>query len=578
MSRFNLSCPPPIANLPRRVLWFEFPRPAPLLRALRAGESPDTKSRWSAWLAQWGWTWAVKVDACLPADPFSRLWLKPHALPAGFDARVLALATALRLKPGGIALDASGPASNTHAAQRALEKLWPALQAMEEDDLADVLSLALLQGHNEVFDFDVCPTWQVDANRVIAERRSLQDERAPAPCWLKSGYALLGPSFDDLRQLGDGFASCQTLWQEFADAHHPPAAFALAYWWEAIYCLTERHLYDDAQQAQQELDRRAAHLEQRCGLLDPLWHHQRGRLHYYAGNHGEALQEYLRELNRQGDNPLRKAMLEREVANVLSDLSCVEAAAHHATLSIDHARREGQKSELFKSLGRLAEIRIKQANPAAALSLLEESQKRQERMQDQRSPAQTLCYLGHAQLLNGHHDEASLYYDLAAEQDHSGTTLPYLVMGRFALAARRQDEATLQQLWNAHHGRISDWLSHDTHAMPAAACVLAASAALAAARERMAATARALVERNYIIEALPFLEHLSTVERNDLMPLIQQRLQQWQKALRQLPASDPALPLNGPAVWLEVLQKSTGKLPAERLPLCYPMNLVQFAG
>lgn len=578
MSRFSLSCPPPVANLPRRPLWFDFPLPSgPLLRAVRIGERCEVDdSPWSAWLQEWGWTWAVSAEDCLPGDAFSRLWLKPEHLPAGFDARVLALATALRLKLGPVSLGAApGPKQK---AQHALERIWPVLQTWPRAQLADVLSLALLQKHDGVFDLaGVCPSWAADVDRVIAERRALQNEREPAPCWLSAGYGLLGPCFESLRRDGDRIEACQAIWQDFDAQHHAPAPFALAFWWEATYCLSERHQYADARQGQERVDALATELEALTGLLEPLWHHQRGRLHYYAGNHVQALSGYLRELARQGDNPLRRAMLERDVANVLSDLACMEAAAHHARLSIAFARQEGQKPEQFKSLGRLAEIRLKQGAVEEAVKLLDDSRKIQESQEDRRSPAQTLCYLGHAHLLAGRSEDAALYYELAAGEDEGGTSLPYLTMGRFALAYQQQDEDSLRQLWNAHHWQIGEWLNHDTHVMPAAACILAARDAVGAAQSQLGAAAKAMLERNYAIEALPFLQVLAGAEAAGVHDSIRRLLEGWQKGLRQLPedlSRAEAGALDGPAQLLAQLQAGKGVLPQSAPSCCFPLSMV----
>lgn len=66
-------------------------------------------------------------------------------------------------------------------------------------------------------------------------------------------------------------------------------------------------------------------------------------------------------------------MLDREIANVLSDFACLAAARRFAEKAVAVVRSQGQRNELYKSLGRLAEISIKLGDLPGAEQLLSES-------------------------------------------------------------------------------------------------------------------------------------------------------------------------------------------------------------
>lgn len=510
---------PPLDCLPARMLNAIFPRPAPGL--------------WSDWLATWGWTWSVNSEACLPADPMLALWSGQDNWPASFDTRALSLAVALQMKIDGVPLCNARSGSTP-----SLQRTWHQITSLDEDSLGQMLALALLRETQDIFDFaSVCPNWPADVSLVIAERQPLARQRAPDPVWLELGYRMLGSAFEQLRGLGASFDDCLAVYEDFANSQQVPAAFDMAFWWEAAYCLTERHAYPDAERAQALVAELASALEARSGLVDPLWHHQQGRLHYYAGNHADALAEYLRELRVHGDDLNVQAMLEREIANVLSDLACLDAASRFAESSITHARAQGQRSELYKSLGRLGEIRVKQGDFTTAENLHAESLSIQGKLGGNRAPAQTLTYLGHLALMRGILDQAADRYADAARHDVDGSSAPYLTMGRFALAARQGNAVELDQLWSAHRAQIMDWCKHLTHVLPAAACTLAAATTLEPARDALPAMARALLDSRYAIEALPLLAKLPEGKRKPLLQDAMALLNRWQKALTALPPS-----------------------------------------
>lgn len=561
---------PPIDCLFPRTLIAAFPLPRPLLRGLGNGESP-APGLWSDWLANWGWSWSVSYEACLPTDPMLAFWSGLDNWPPGFDARALSLAVALKMKIDGVPLGSARPGGDPD-----LQRTWHQIASLDEDALGRMLALALLRGE-DIFDFaSVCPRWPEDVATVIAERQPLARVRAPDPLWLALGYEMLGSAFEGLRGLGASFDDCLAVHEDFVQGRQIPAAFHMAFWWEAAYCLTERHAYPDAESAQARVAEIAAGLETQTGMVDPLWHHQQGRLHYYAGNHADALAGYLRELQVHGDDRSVQAMLERELANVLSDLGCHDAAARFALASIEHARSEGQTMEHYKSLGRLAEIRLKQGNPEEAEKLFEASLALQKKLADNRAPAQTLTYLGHVALLRGDHEAAGARYEEAERHDKEGSSTPYLAMGRFALAARQGNAVALDQLWRRHLLQLREWRDHPTHVLPAVACVLCAQQTVAEARSVLADFSRALLDSRYAIEALPAIAALPEAQQRPLMLDAIALLKRWQSALASLPPAlkEIAGPLNAPSRLIESLgAQHPLALNDAQLAMCYPMSL-----
>lgn len=571
--RFSLpvSTASPVNVLPRRLFHVSFPLLSPLLRALGPGEQADS-GLWSGWLAEWGWTWVVTPESCVPEMPLVNLWLNRSSWPRGFDARALALAVALKLRVDGEPLLA---APGTIAPD--LERVWRTVSALSQEMLGEVLALALMRTDGTVFNFDsVAPSWPADVGQVVSERRGLGVDREPATIWLKSGYALLGEAFSMLRSMGTTLDDCQEVWDTFAKGRELPLAFRMAFWWEASYCLTERHAYDDAEKAQEKVGALAQTLEGLTGLVDTMWHHQQGRLFYYAGNYESALAEFLQEFKTHGDDLKVAAMLNREISNVLSDMACFDAAKHFAERSVAAARSQGQRMELYKSLGRLAEIAIKLGDLASAEQLLTESLSVQERLsEDNRSPGQTLAYLGHVAILKGDLDKAAEWYDRATVKDVDKSSLPYITMGRFALATAAANAVELDQLWNTHRERIETWVIHQTHVLPAAVCMIAAAQHIALAKEGVPSIVRALVENRYAIEAAYALPNLPEDCQAGMTRDILATLNRWQKTLGSLPPviREIAGPLNGPTKMAEAIRQSALFANNRVWTNCYPMTL-----
>lgn len=568
---FSINLAGPVKALPKRSLQISFPLASPLLRAIGQNETPDS-GLWSKWLADWGWAWTITVDSCVPEVPLVNLWLNRSGLPSDFDARALALAVALQMR-----IDGKPLSSDLEASPIDLERVWRAISSLTQDTLSETLALALLRANSTIFNFSsVAPSWPSDVGHVIAERRDLRDEREPTPTWLKSAYALLGEPFELLRSMGSSLEECEEIWTSFTNGRELPTAFEMTFWWEATYCLTERHQYEAAEIAQKKISNLVEALEKMTGLIDPMWHHQRGRLYYYAGNHEQALAEFLREYKTHGEDLKVAAMLNREIANVLSDMVCLDAARKFAERSVEIARSQGQKSELYRSLGRLAEIAIKQGDLANAENLLTESLAIQEKLgEENRSPAQTLTYLGHVALLNRDFNKAAEFYDRASSKDVDKSSLPYITMGRFALAAANNNIVGLEQLWNVNCENIELWAKHQTQILPAAVCVHAASKHIELVNKNLPNLVRSLIDNRYAIEAAYLLSDLSFDDQSSLKRDLMATLNRWQKTLSAMPPKirESVGPLNGPSKFLEVIQGRQLNTHDLQYANCYPMTL-----
>lgn len=570
---------PPLSVLPQRRLRLTCPLPhQPLLRALEPNESPPD-TLWSDWLAEWGWTWTTAVKTIHPREPLIRRWLLDQVVVTSLNIPALALAFALRLKINGTPLEINNKSINID-----LEQVCHALNTFSQKDLEQALALALLQhdDYQPVFDLtSSAPDWSSDIRRVFNERRALRDRRQPDPLWLNMGYRLMDQAFADLRGLATSVDECNEIWDEFADDRALPEAFRMVFWWEAVYCLTEHHAYADAEQAQQILTDIVDALGQLTGQIMPLWHHQKGRLLYYAGNFEYALTEFVSEYATYGRDPRSGAMLNRDIANVLSDLACLEAAQHFAEQSVTLARQQGQDSERYKSLGRLGELYIKRNQLADAQRCFEESLSIQtQHVEDNRSPAQTLTYLGHVALLSGHLAEAERYYEQADQEDQrhlSQSSQPYILMGRFARLRATEDWLALADLWHQHYTWIEEQLSHPTHVLPAAVCVLAAKRNGTPPDIPIATTVQALINKNYIIEAAYLAFALPADQREALLSDCVQHLKRWEKTLKSLSNRLKSVTgeLTGPTVCIEAINRCHLAQDPIYRSLCYPMTLVR---
>lgn len=184
----------------------------------------------------------------------------------------------------------ANPLPPLRAQSLATSGVWQVLSALSQDALGQVLALALLlAADSTVFDFDsVAPSWPAES-LVIAERRRLSNTREPAPIWLKSGLRTASRGIQ--RGSRDGPNARRLPGSVGYLCQRPRTALGLCRAGpEVTYCLTEHHAYDAAGKAQQKVSASVRALEELSGLIDPMWHHQQGRLfYYYAGNYEGAL-------------------------------------------------------------------------------------------------------------------------------------------------------------------------------------------------------------------------------------------------------------------------------------------------
>jgi tetratricopeptide (TPR) repeat protein len=168
---------------------------------------------------------------------------------------------------------------------------------------------------------------------------------------------------------------------------------------------------------------------------------------YYRGDFPEALGHFRQEWRLQTQRPAGAldARLRRNLGNLLCDLGLLASARRLTEESLARQRR-ADDPELYKTLGRLGEIQMRQGDHAAARAAYEESWQRQP------AEGRTAVYLGHLALLEQRLADAEAWYQTAerADRDQGVAFNAYLVMGRIALAWRRGDHAAIAPLWNRH--------------------------------------------------------------------------------------------------------------------------------
>jgi tetratricopeptide (TPR) repeat protein len=205
------------------------------------------------------------------------------------------------------------------------------------------------------------------------------------------------------------------------------------------------------------------------------------------------------------------------------------ASARRLTEDSLAQQRHGDDPELFKTLGRLGEIQLRQGDYPAARAAYEESWQRQP---EGRREGRTAVYLGHLALLENCLVEAETWYETAEQADLAQdiTFNPYLVMGRIALAWRQGDLTGVRQRWNQHREALD--ALQDEKVLPAAVAALAVT--LATANPDLAGqSVERLLAAHYLLEALCPLARCAPTPK-PVAPGLQRiadTLQQWQQAL-----------------------------------------------
>jgi len=424
--------------------------------------------------------------------------------------------------------------------------------------------------------------WRSDVRIVIHERDNLPRLRRSQSVLLRHGYQLLD-LLSELRQIRPTAEEFISEWDDFKNnaTIELPLIFAIVYWGEAAYCLTEIGYMAEAQTL---LDKQNQAVEDLLSLLPflsedlagGLWRHHLGRLAYYRGDFGDALQQYCMEWKLHKEDSALKARLQRSIASVLSDIGHLDMAQHLAEQALEKQQRNSDPEE-YKTLGRLGEIYVRQGDYAQAIEYFSQSWD----IQSSRTrEGQTAIYLGHAHLLQGKLSEAEAYYGQAEKADKRQKKgfNPYLVMGRIALAQRQGDAVQVKNLWETHQNKL-DKLRGDK-VLPAAVIATAVYLSDADQVELIDQYIEKLIAENYLIEVIfPLqLRHPNAAQLERVI----KGLKQWQQgidALEQVTEkSSQASSALTPALLLKALatveQTSNWGALEGFLPRIYPMNLV----
>lgn len=377
--------------------------------------------------------------------------------------------------------------------------------------------------------------WTQAVRAVLHQRRSLPHALHPKSPWLALGYRLLD-TVSHLRATRPKLADVEAGWQALQppDDQRLPCMFAVVYWGEGAYRLSE---CGDSAGAAAALAEQTAAADSLTQLLPDLtdaldgglWRHHLGQLAYYRGDFPEALRQFQQEWRLQAQRPVSslQGRLQRSLSNVLTDLGLLDSARRITEANVAQ-QRASDDPELYKTLGRLGEIRIRLGDYPAARAAYEESWDLQPASQRE---GRTAVYLGHLHVLEERLDEADAWYQTAeqADRDQGIAFNPYLVMGRIALAQRCGDRNEIQRLWDLHQGELG--ALRDEKVLPAA--VVALAAARAASDPNLAGQyVERLLDANYFLEALCPLRLASNPRKvESWLRRIAAALQDWQSAL-----------------------------------------------
>lgn len=439
-------------------------------------------------------------------------------------------------------------------------------------------------------DDEVLIGWSQAVRAILHQRRPLSQALRPGSRWLALGYRLL-ETVSRLRDMRPDFAEIEAQWSGLqpADDESLPHMFAVVYWGESAYRLLE---CGDTAGASAALNRQTIAAQALIAVLPDLaesldgglWRHHLGQLAYYQGDFPEALRQFQQEWRLQSHRPdsALKARLQRSLSSLLTDLGLLASARRLTEQSVEQ-QRSRDEPELFKTLGRLGEIQLRQGDPAAARIAYEESWQRQP---EQRREGRTAVYLGHLALLNSQWTEAEQWYQQAEHADAAQDIPlnPYLIMGRVALAWRQGDSAEVGRLWRRHQDALD--ALRDVKVLPAAVTALAA--ALAESNPELAGRyVERLLDANYLLEALgPLARCAPTPGRVEpWLWRIVSKLRTWQIALDAvasdisvLDSNEDSAPGQVAARIEQVLAADDWQPLATDLARAFPMNLLRRDG
>lgn len=389
-------------------------------------------------------------------------------------------------------------------------------------------------------DDEILMGWTQAVRATLHQRRPLSQALRPGSRWLALGYLLL-ETVSRLRTLRPAFTTLEAQWSalQSSDTEPLPQMFAVVYWGESAYRLLE---CGDTAGASVALNRQTTAAQALIAVLPDLaesldgglWRHHLGQLAYYRGDFPEALRQFQQEWRLQSHRPASalKARLQRSLSSLLTDLGLLASARRLTEQSVAQ-QRSRDEPELFKTLGRLGEIQLRQGDYAAAGIAYEESWQRQ---LEQQREGRTAVYLGHLALLNQQWAEAEHWYQQAEHADAAQNIQfnPYRIMGRVALAWRQDDRAEVLRQWEQHRDALN--ALRDEKVLPAAVTALAV--ALAESNPELAGRyVERLLDANYLLEALSPLANCAATP-NVVAPWLRRiadRLQEWQTALNEAP-------------------------------------------
>ena len=231
---------------------------------------------------------------------------------------------------------------------------------------------------------ELLSSWRQAVRATLHQRRPLAQALTPHSRWLVLGYRLLN-RLSAQRAHRPTLAEVEAGWQTLPALDDPPLPqmFAVVYWGESAYRLLE---CGDTAGAALALGRQTAAAHALVALLPDLaealdgglWRHHLGQLAYYHGDFPQALQHFQQEWRLQAQRPASAlhARLGRNLGSLLTDLGLLASARRLTEAGLIQQRRNDDP-ELFKTLGRLGEIQVRQGDYAAARAAYEESWQRQ---------------------------------------------------------------------------------------------------------------------------------------------------------------------------------------------------------
>jgi tetratricopeptide (TPR) repeat protein len=412
--------------------------------------------------------------------------------------------------------------------------------------LREALALALIRLAAPLdFRTGALHRWQSDFSAVMFERAlSLPKVRRSDIPLLSTGYQVL-EALVALRASAVTLAGCRSKLETLQKPDALPLAFLILYWWEATYRLTETGDFEGAEQAHLQAILCARQLKALLpGMPDEvdscLLGLQHGRLAYYSGDFRLALLCFelewknLTSAGNSGRSSVQthEARLLREVANVLTDLGHLDAAESLIRRAIA-IQAQLSDPELYKSLGRLGEILLRNGDPDGATAQFSRSLALQEL--DGLPGDQTLTYLGHAALLAGRLTDAENHYRRAEDTmaaSASTSSAPYLWMGRIALARARSDADALRSLAATRHS-FDDLTS--ARVLPRAVAIIGLWLSGAVESVELDRELEALSANGYSLESLYGLplRHPTPEDCRNVLATIAEQLRQWDEAARQ---------------------------------------------